>query len=114
MTELRSIEPYDQDGPPEQKLMVSSLVYLDQMDDPVEVQRGMMIMGQDKQEAGMVAAVVLDCHSQKGTHLLLGHLPPTSDYRLIPLNLIDRIDGETVWLRASFEEIEKLPMHQPD
>jgi len=114
MTEPRSIQPNNQVGVPEQKLMVSSLVYLEQMDEPVEVRRGMMIMGQDNQEAGAVAAVVLDFRSQKGTHILLGHLPPTSDYRLIPLNLIDRIDGETLWLRASFEEIEKLPMHQPD
>ena len=114
MTEPRSIQPNDRIGAPEQKLMVSSLVYLEQLDDPVEVQRGMMIMGKDKQEAGVVAAVILDCRSQKDTHILLGHIPPTSDYRLIPLNLIDRIDGETLWLRASFEEIEKLPMHQPD
>ncbi len=114
MTGSRSIQPNDQVGTPEQKLMVSSLVYLEQMDDPVEVQRGMMILGQDGQEAGMVAAIVLDCRSQESTHILLGHLPPTSDYRLIPLKLIDRIDGQTVWLRASFGKIEKLPLHRPD
>ena len=114
MTESRSIQPNDRVSAPEQNLMVSSLVYLEQMNDPAEVQRGMMIMGQDKQEAGVVAAVVLDCRSQKATHLLLGQVPPTSDYRLIPLNLIDRIDGEMVWLRAAVEEIEKLPMHQPE
>jgi hypothetical protein len=94
--------------------MASSLVYLEQIDSPVEVRRGMMIIGQDKQVAGVVAAVVLGCRSQRGTHILLGHLPPTSNYYLIPLKLIDRIDGETVWLRASSEEIEKLPQHQPD
>ena len=104
----------DQVGAPEQKLMVSSLVYLEQMDDPVEVQRGMMILGQNGQEAGVVAAVVLDCRSQEVTHILLGHVPPTSVYRLIPLKLIDRIDGESLWLRASSEKIEKLPIHQPD
>ena len=113
MTESRRVEPKDQVGPPEQKLMVSSLVYLDQMDDLVEVQRGMVIMGHDEQEAGVVAAVILDFRSQKSTHILLGQVPPTSDYRLIALNLIDRIDGETVWLRASFAEIGELPRHQP-
>jgi len=97
-----------------QKLMASSLVYLEQMHDPVQVQRGMMILGQDEQAAGVVAAVVLDCHSQRVTHILLGHLPPTTEYRLVPLKLIGRLDGETVWLRASSEEIEKLPQHQPD
>jgi hypothetical protein len=94
--------------------MVNGFVYLEQLDTPVEVQRGMMIFGQDKKVAGVVAAIVLDCQSQKGTHILLSHVPPTSDYYLIPLKLIDRIDGETVWLRASSEEIEILPQHQPD
>jgi hypothetical protein len=114
MTESGIIQPNDQVGEPEQKLLVSSLVYLEQMDEPVEVQRGMMILGQDKQEVGVVAAVVLDCRSQEITHILLGHIPPTSVYRLIPLKLIDRIDGESLWLRASSEKIEKLPIHQPD
>ena len=114
MTGSRSIQPNDQVGAPEQKLMVSSLVYLEQMDDPVEVQRGMMILGQDGQEAGMVAAIVLDCRNQESTHILLGHVPPTSVYRLIPLKLIDRIDGESLWLRVSSEKIENLPIHQPD
>ena len=114
MTESRTIQPNDQVGAPGQKLMVSSLVYLEQMDDPVEVQRGMMILGQDEREAGVVAAVIVDCRNQEVTHILLGHVPPTSDYRLIPLKLIDRMDGETVWLRATTEAIEKLPRHQPD
>ena len=114
MTESRSIQPNDQVGAPEQKLMVNSLVCLVQMDDPVEVHRGMMILGQNEQAVGVVAAVVLDCRSQKSTHILLGHLPPTSDYRLIPLRLIDRIDEGTVWLRVTTEAIEKLPRHQPD
>ena len=114
MTESSSIQANDPAGASEQKLMVSSLFYLEQMDDPVEVKRGMVLLGQDEQQAGVVAAVVLDCCSQKGTHILLGHVPPTSDYRLIPLKLIDRIGGETIWLRASSEEIEKLPIHQPD
>ena len=112
MTESRIIQPNDQVGEPEQKLMVSSLVYLKQMDDPVEVQRGMIILGQDEQEAGVVAAIVLDCSSQKSTHILLSHVPPTSDYRLIPLKLVDRIAGKTVWLRVTTAEIEKLPRHQ--
>ena len=114
MTESRSTQPNDQVGAPVQKLMVSSLVHLEQLDGPVEVQRGMMILGHDELEAGVVAAVVLDCRNQRVTHILLGHVPPTSDYRLIPLKLIDRIDGQKVWLRASSGKIGALPLHQPD
>jgi hypothetical protein len=114
MTKPETIQLNDQGGAPEQKLMISSLICLEQRDNPVEVERGMVIIGRDGPEAGVVAAVVVDCHSQKGSHILLGQVPPTADYRLIPLNLIDRIDGETVWLRASSEEIEELPRHQPN
>ena len=114
MTELSTIQPKKQAGAPEQKLMVNGLIYLEQLDDPFEVQRGMVILGQDEQEAGVVAAIVLDCPSQKSTHILLGHVPPTSDYRLVPLKLVDRIAGKTVWLRVTTAEIEKLPQHQSD
>ena len=96
------------------KLLVSGLVKLEQKNDSVELRRGMAILLQDEYAAGAVAAIVLDCQSQEVTHILLGQVPPTSDYRLIPLSLIDRIDRETVWLRASVADIEKLPVHQPD
>ncbi len=104
----------DLSNAPAVKLMVSGLVKLDQQNDSVELRRGMAILLQDEYAAGVVAAIVLDCHSQEVTHILFGHVPPTSDYRLIPLLLIDRVDRETVWLRASAADIEKLPVHQPD
>ncbi len=104
----------DLSNAPAVKLLVSGLVKLEQKNDPIELQRGMAILLQDEYAAGVVAAIVLDCHSQEVTHILLGHVPPTSDYRLIPLPLIERIDRETVWLRASLADIEKLPLHQPD
>ena len=114
MIESSTIQPKNQAGDPEQKLMVRGLVYLEKKNDPVEVQRGMVILGQDEQKAGVVAAIVLDCPSQESTYILLGHVPPTSDYRLIPLKLIDRISGNTIWLRATTAVIEKLPRHQSD
>ena len=114
MTESGTIQPKNQADASEQKLMVRGLIYLEQMDEPLEVQRGMVILGQNEQEAGVVAAIVLDCPSQKSTHILLGHVPPTSDYRLIPLKLVDRIAGKKVWLRVTTAEIENLPRHQSD
>ena len=99
---------------PAVKLLVSGLVKLERKSDSVELRRGMAILLQDEYAAGVVAAIVLDCPSQEITHILLGQVPPTSNYRLIPLLLIDRIDREAVWLRASVADIEKLPVHQPD
>ena len=97
-----------------QKLMVSGLICLAQMGDSLEVRRGMAVLAWDGQEAGVVAAVVLDCRGQEVTHILLGQIPPTADYRLVPLCLIASIDGEAVRLRASAAEIARLPCRQPD
>jgi hypothetical protein len=97
-----------------QKLLVSELIQLEQDAEAVRVQRGMPIRAADETAVGVVAAVVLDCRSRKVTHLLLGQVPPTAVYRLIPLSLIDRIDGETVCLRTTASKIVHLPLHQPE
>ncbi|MCP4357007.1 MAG: DUF2171 domain-containing protein [Chloroflexi bacterium] len=97
---------------PAAKLLVSSLVKLEQKNEPVELRRGMAILLQDGYAAGTVAALALDRYRHEVTHILLGHVPPTSDYHLIPLPLIERLEGETVYLRASAADIEKLPTHQ--
>ena len=102
------------DTVPRQKLLVSELIQLEQDAEAVRVQRGMPILAADETAVGAVAAVVLDCRSRKVTHLLLGQVPPTAVYRLIPLSLIDRIDGETVWLRITDSGIVHLPIHQPE
>jgi sporulation protein YlmC with PRC-barrel domain len=100
---------------PDQKLMVSGTIHLEQIDStPIEVQRGMIILTREGVEAGRVAAMVIDCRSEEVTHVLLGHVPPTSDYRLVSLNLIDRVDRDVIQLRVTSEDIEKLPVHQPD
>jgi sporulation protein YlmC with PRC-barrel domain len=99
---------------PVQKLVVSSLIELGKPAvDRVELRRGMIVLAQNGEGVGVVAAIVLDCASQEMTHMLLGQLPPTAVYRLIPLHLIAQIDGETVWLVIVCEEIESLPVHQP-
>ena len=96
-----------------QKLLVSGFIYLEQATEPVAIWRGMPIVACDGQAAGSVAALLLDCQSRIVTHILLGYVPPTAVYRLIPLYLIDRIIAGTVWLRVISEDIEKLPVHQP-
>lgn len=115
MTEKTGSLSSDQTILPAQKLLVSGLIRLGKPEAGlVELRRGMSVADRVGQEAGTVAAVVLDCVRKAVTHVLLGHLPLTADYRLIPLSLIDRIDKETVWLSITGAEIEALPTHQPD
>lgn len=96
-----------------QKLLVSGLVKLGEETGPVALQRGMPVRSEEGVEIGVVAAV-LDLPGQETTCFLLGYVPPTAVYRLVPLTLIDRIDGETIWLRVTNEALATLPIHQPD
>ncbi|MBE2198864.1 MAG: PRC-barrel domain-containing protein [Anaerolinea sp.] len=79
-----------------------------------EVARGMPVLDRDGSRVGAVAAVVQTGTAKTITHLLLGQVPPTAVYRLVPLDLLDRLDGECIWLRASHQQIAALPIHQPD
>lgn len=114
MMEQRCIQSQDQPGASGQKLMVSGLVGLELGEGGMEVRRGMAIFDWNGQKAGVVAAVVMDCRAWIVTHILLGQIPPTADYRLVPLDLIAAVDGEAVRLRILTAEIPRLPCHQPD
>jgi sporulation protein YlmC with PRC-barrel domain len=96
-----------------QKLMESGPVYLEQGDgSPVEVMRGMTILTKEGQEAGKVAAVVVDNYDQKVTHLVLGRLHLRPDYRLVPVNLVEQVTGDEVLLYISGPVVESLPVRQ--
>ena len=100
---------------PAPKLLVSGFIYLESIGNlPVEVRRGMSILTQDGIEVGTAAAVMVDSHGGEVTHVLFGQVPPTSVYRLVSISLVEQVDGETIRLRATAVEIEKLPLYQPD
>jgi hypothetical protein len=79
-----------------------------------EVARGMPVLAQDGRMVGIVAAVVQSGPAPIISHILLGQAPPTAVYRLIPLDLLDRVDGDRIWLCATRQQIAALPIHQPD
>lgn len=79
-----------------------------------EVARGMPVLAQDGSMVGVVAAVVQSGAAQTISHILLGQAPPTAVYRLIPIDLLDKLDEERIWLRATHGQIAALPVHQPD
>ncbi|MCB0032697.1 MAG: hypothetical protein KDE51_01655 [Anaerolineales bacterium] len=110
MPKEKQVLPCDSDDPVAQKLLVSGLVQLET--ELVEIRRGNVVMTQDGVEAGVVAAVVLDCPQQEITHFLLGFVPPTAVYHQVPLRLINRIEQEMVWLNITKEACDNLPRYQ--
>lgn len=75
---------------------------------PVEVSRGMAVLTQDGREAGRVAAVVIDSQSWQISHVLLGRPHLTRDYRLVPVELIKEVNGESIYLLIDSEAVESL------
>ncbi|HMR68591.1 MAG TPA: hypothetical protein PKE64_31670 [Anaerolineae bacterium] len=90
-----------------QWLFESGLVYLDRS--PVEIKRGMAILGQDGRKAGQVAAVVLRNGCPPVTHLLVNSQSQPPAYRLVPIDLIKQVSEETVWLHLSRKDVAHLP-----
>ena len=74
----------------------------------VEIKRGMIILANTGVEAGFSAGVVVPQEDDYAAYVLLGRLPVTSEYRLIPTELIDHIDGENIHLNVHCDEILKL------
>lgn len=93
----------------QQRLLVSG--WIDVLDNVVS--RGMPVLAAGGDGVGVVAAVVQNNLTQTTTHILLGQVPPTAVYRLIPTGLLDRLEGDHLWLRATPAQITALPVHQP-
>lgn len=92
-----------------QRFFERGRVCLEQENGSIEVSRGMAILTQDGWEAGKVAAVVVEDPSQQVTHLLLVRPHLVSDYRLVPVSLIEEVGEEMVSLGISSEAVESLP-----
>ena len=78
----------------------------------VEIRRCMAVLSGDGRELGMVAAVCLDPHAQEVAAILLGRLPVTADYRLIPIALIDHVSEDAVHLCITAESVPELAQHE--
>jgi sporulation protein YlmC with PRC-barrel domain len=69
----------------------------------------MIIVTREGEESGKVAAVVIDPDQQTVTHLLLARPQRAPDYRLVPVELIEQVSAEKVWLAIGREKIATLP-----
>ena len=101
------------DSEQQNRVMVNGRFHLPHSSTSIEINRGMIIMTSVGEQAGFSAGVVVKPGDEDAAFVLLGRLPVTSEYRLIPIGLIDRIDGETIHLNANCDEILKLHLHQP-
>ncbi len=81
------------------KVMVNGRFHLPHTTTSQEIHRGMIIITRVGEKAGFCAGVVVKQGTDEADFVLLGRLPVTSEYRQIPVNLIDRIEAETIHLK---------------
>ncbi len=99
----------------EEKIMVDGRIHLPKPNPaPQEIQRGMKVVSSDGREVGFVAAVIIHRETGSVTHILLGHIPVTPDYRRIPVTLVENVDENIVYLNIIHQAVDKLAVHQPD
>ena len=99
----------------EEKIMVDGRIHLPTPHPTTqEIQRGMKVMSSDGREVGFVAAVIIQKETGSVTHILLGHIPVTPDYRRIPVTLVENVDENIVYLNVIHQAVDKLAVHQPD
>lgn len=79
----------------------------------IEIQRGMTIITSDGHDIGFSAGNLVDQCNQITTHLLLGRLPAPTEYRLIPVDLIDHVTAAAIHLTINKAAVGKLAIHQP-
>jgi hypothetical protein len=99
---------------PAHKLLVSGVIRLAHTDTPILVERGMPISSADGQPVGVVAAVLMLCASRQITDVLLSRVPPSAEYRLIPVDLIAQVSHGIVRLRLTAHDVSQLTIHTPD
>ena len=102
---------YDDDRHVE--LIVSGAIFPEQAgDNAVDVKRGMLILTKEGQEAGRVAAVIVDRQDQHVTHILLSRLGELLEYRIVPIALVAQVDEEEVRLCIFNQVVDTLPIWQ--
>jgi len=79
----------------------------------IDIQRGMRVVDEAGQEIGFVAGVVVGKGDEKLTHLLIGRLPLTGDYRLAPVEIVRSVQPEQICLCLEPGAWDALPQHQP-
>lgn len=78
-----------------------------------EIRRGMRVVDETWQEIGLIAGVVVGEGDKKLTHLLIGRLPMTGDYRLAPVEIVTAVQPEQICLCLESDAWDALPQYKP-
>lgn len=81
--------------------------------DTVEIHRGMRVVDEAGQEIGFVAGVVVGEGDERLTHLLIGRLPLTGDYRLASVGIVTAVYPDRICLCLEIGAWDALPQHEP-
>lgn len=79
-----------------------------------EIHRGMLVVDESGRAVAIIAGIALDEDDETATHLLLGRLPPTGDYRLAPIGRVAAIETERICLRLEPGGWNELPRHETE
>jgi len=77
-----------------------------------EVQRGMPVIDESGVEIGHIAGVAVGRDNERVTALLLGSVPPSGDYRLIPVVYVKSVVLGQVHLHLRSAGLNKLPLYE--
>jgi hypothetical protein len=90
------------------RLMAEGTIKLDDLAEPVKIERGRIVRTSDDQELGRVAALLVD-GSGETRGLLLSRLPGMAGYYLMPVDFVAGIEPGRVRVRLLSTEGDLLP-----
>jgi hypothetical protein len=93
----------------ERELLVSGLIYLAVgNEDGVEIHRGMKILTTEGEVAGVVAGVIHNKAPHRAEYILLSRPSQQLEYRMVPVELVQQIDRESVLLHIAAPLVNTL------
>lgn len=76
-----------------------------------EIHRGMRVVDKAGQEIAFVAGIAVGEDDERPTHLLIGRLPLTGDYRLASMEIVTVVDVDQLCLCLESGAWDALPQH---
>lgn len=92
------------------KIMAQASVYLrGNRTAAIEIRRGMTLVSIEGKEVGKVAGVAVSRDDQQALCLIISHLPQDPGYHSIPVDWVERVEGELIFLHAPVNSILAIP-----
>jgi sporulation protein YlmC with PRC-barrel domain len=75
----------------------------------MEIREGASVVTTKDDKVGTVYRIVIDPRTMQITHLVVRKGFLFTDDKVLPMNLVERADGETVVLRSDAGDLDELP-----